>query len=268
MATTAPHRPGPFADKLPGPVEAGERDAHHDNQPPLEERIMMEFLEELQTPGESGKTLLGRIEELLASAGRAPEKCESESVAGAMGDLCRQARDVGKRIEEIRERHNRPLLNAQRTLKGRADSVLAPLDEAIAKIRRRLDDWAAAEARRVAEEMRKEEEARRVAEDAARAAIKEQGLEEQIPEDQPIFATPAPKPAAPIARGDLGSSVGGRKVWKHEIESVRQLPDRILKHPKVVEALDKLIAAEIKAASGKIEIKGVKIWSETAAVVR
>jgi hypothetical protein len=79
----------------------------------------------------------------------------------------------------------------------------------------------------------------------------------------------APKiEAAPIARGDYGSRVGTTTVWHHEIESVRQLPDRLLKHAKVIETLDKLIAAEIKSASGKCEIKGVRIWSDQQAVVR
>jgi hypothetical protein len=47
---------------------------------------------------------------------------------------------------------------------------------------------------------------------------------------------------------------------------VRQLPDRLLKHPKVLEALQSVVAAEVR--SGVREIKGVRIWSTDEAVVR
>jgi hypothetical protein len=107
---------------------------------------------------------------------------------------------------------------------------------------------------------------RRIADEAARAALKDQGHE--IAEDQPLFApAKAPEPA-PLARGNYGSRVGTTTVWRHEIDSIRQLPDRLLKHPKVREQLDKLIAAEIRSASGKLEIKGVRIWKDTKAAVR
>lgn len=255
---------GPFASgpisKSPGPIAAGERDPRYDNQPPLDERILLEFMEDLETHASGEDSVAGRIATLIASARRAPEKCDSEEIAGKMGDLCAQARNVTQRLDAARERHNRPLLNAQRALKGRADCLIQPLNDAIAKIRRALDDFARAEAARRAEEQRKaEEEARR-----AREALERENVDERIVES---IAPPPPPAPAPIGRGDLGARVGTQKVWCHKITSVRQLPDRLLKHPKVVEVLDKLVAAEIKAASGKVEIKGVEIWQDTKARV-
>jgi hypothetical protein len=281
MASTATHRPGPFASgpvTQPGPVESGERDARFDNEPPLEERIVMEFMEDLQKPGEQGgPSIAGRIEQLLASAARVPETCD-ETIAGGIGDLCKQAREVAQRLETARDKHNRPLLNAQRSLKGRADGLIAPLNDAIAKVRRQLDDFTRREAARREEERRREEEARRIAEEerrkleeATRNRLEEQGLGDVVPADEPIFAPAPPPPAAaptPMARGDYGARVGTTKVYCHEIESIRQLPDRLLKHPKVKEQLDKLIAAEIKSAKGQIEIKGVRIWEDSRATVR
>lgn len=280
QATTTRRGPfdaGPITSE-PGPIATGERDAFHDNQPPLEERIVMDFMEDLEKPGEhGGPSINGRIEELLASAGRAPAEIKDQEIGGKlikapqivgmMGDLCKQSREVAARLEAARDRHNRPLLNAQRALKGKADGLITPLNDAIAKIRRMLDDFARAEAAREAEERRKEEEARRIAEDAARAAVAEAGLAEVLPEP---MAPPPPPPAhaAPMGRGDYGARVGTQKFFRHEIESVRKLPDRLLKHPKVVEALDKLIASEIRAASGKCEITGVRIWQDTKAAVR
>ena len=52
----------------------------------------------------------------------------------------------------------------------------------------------------------------------------------------------------------------------HRILSVRQLPNSILTHAKVVEALDKVIAAQVR--SGAREIKGCEIYSETSTAIR
>lgn len=249
----APPRQGPFASAPaaePGPTPS--RDPRYDNQPPLEERIMLEFAEDLDREG-----ITRRVQELLASAGRTPETCDSQSIAGKLGDLCKQARDVAQRIDAAREKHNRPLLNAQRALKGRADSIVGPLNDAVALIRTKLNNFMAAEARRVDEERRLAEEA---ANRARIAAAEQAGPEQPLPTIEPA------KVEAPIARGDLGARVGTRTVWHHEIESVRQLPDRILKNPRVIESLDKVIAAEVRG--GTRDIKGARIWSAQEAAVR
>jgi hypothetical protein len=215
----------------------------------------MDFVEDLNAQGVTAK-----INELVASAGRAP-RCDSEEVAGKIGDITKQARAVSAKVEETREKYNRPLLTAQKTLKGKADGLLSPLLVAVGKLRDDLNRFTREEAARRAEEQRRAEaEAQR-----AREALERENIAPEVIAE----VVQAPKvEAAPIARGDYGSRVGTTTVWHHEIESVRQLPDRLLKHPKVVEALDKLIAAEIRAASGKCEIKGVRIWSDQQAVVR
>lgn len=224
------------------------------NQPPLEESLMMEFQDDLDREG-----ITARVAQLLESAGKMPTEIGDDTVAGKVGDLCKMATDVEKRINAVREKHNRPLLNAQRALKGKADGMYAPLSNAIAGIRTRLNRYMADQARKVAEERRIAEEeaskARLAAIEAAPAMAPQ--IEEQI-------ATPVIE--KPVARGELGSKVGTRTVWKHEIESVRQLPDRLLKHPNVIEALNKVVAAEIRG--GARDIKGVRIWDEQEAVVR
>jgi hypothetical protein len=246
-----------FADvpDWPSPSDRTFGQQRGSNQPPLEERLMMEFEEDLAKDG-----ITARVAELLASAQRCPATIEDDATAGKVGDLCRLARDVEKRISDARERHNRPLLNAQRALKSKADGVFAELSRSIADVRARLNAYVQKKEREAAEERRRQEEEARKAREAMEAA----GVDQEVVE---TVSVPAPPPRAPIARGDLGSRVGSTTVWCHEIESVRQLPDRLLKHAKVIEVLDKIIAAEIRAASGKIEIKGVRIWSDQQARV-
>lgn len=240
---------GPFTAGSSAPFDG--RDPRHDNNPPLEERVMLEFEEDLERQG-----IKARVAELLESAARVPAITD-DTIAGKVGDLCKLARDVEKRIADAREKHNRPLLNAQRALKGKADNIFGPLGEAINSVRQRLNVYVSDQARKRAEEQRKAEEEARLAREAAAEISPE--LAEQIE---------APKvEARPIARGDLGASVGTRTVWRHAIEvPIKQLPKAVLESEPVREAIDKVIAAMIRA--GNREIKGVKIWSEQEAAVR
>jgi hypothetical protein len=251
MATAFP------ADAWHGDAPAADR---HHNQPPLEERLVMEFEDELRDD-----KLIDRINQIVASAGRAPA-IDSAGVAGQVGDLIALARTCRKEVEARRENHNRPLLTAQRALKGRADALLAPMDAAINRVKGVLDAFMAEEARKAAEARAEAERQARLAREAA-----EQAAREAIANNEP---TPPPAPPVieparveqPVARGDLGARVGTRTVWRHRIESVRQLPDAILKNERVIEALDKVVAAQIRG--GARVIKGVTIWDEQVADVR
>lgn len=248
-----------FADVPAWPNEqlSSGRDARHDNQPPLQDRILLDFDEDLARLG-----IKARIETLLSSAAKCPEKIEDDATAGKAGDLVKLVRQVEKAIEDAREKHNRQLIDARNALKGKADGIFAPLGDAIASVRQRLNAFMQEQARKVEEQRRANEEAARRAAEAARATA---------PPDEPapeVVVEAAPV-ARPIARGELGAKVGTVTVWHHEIESVRQLPDRLLKHPKVIDALNIVIAAEIRGmGERKSDIKGVRIWSTQEARVR
>jgi hypothetical protein len=228
------------------------RDARLDNQPPLEERLVMEFVEELDAEG-----IMARVAQLLASAAKAPEKIEDKATAGKVGDLLKMSADVRKRIETAREKHNRPLLNAQRALKARADAADGDLLIESAKLRQRLNTF-------MAEEARKADEARRAAE--AEARRQQEAARAAAEPDEPLPPIVAEKVAAPVARGDLGSRVGTVTEWKHEVLSVRKLPNNVLNHPTVLEAIDKVLRARIRG--GEREIAGTRIWSDQKVSVR
>lgn len=251
-----------FSDVPSWPAAKAEqsRDPRYDNQPPLEERIMLEFVEDLEREG-----VTARIQELIESAGRVPE-ITSEAIAGKVGDLCKLARDVEKRVSDAREKHNRPLLNSQRALKGRADGLLHPLLVSISEVRTRLNSFMAEQAR-IADEKRREAEAeaRRIREEQDRRA--REAEEAGRPAPEPIVIVEPVRVAEPVARGDLGSRVGTRTVWKHEVTvPIAKLPKNILENEKVKAAIDQVIGAMVR--SGTREIKGVRIYSEQVADVR
>lgn len=255
--TDVPEWPG---EKSGDQLESG-RDARHDNQPPLDERISMEFEEQLRADG-----LLERIADITASAGRVPA-IDSQIIAGKVGDLIAQGRAAGKAVEERRETHNRPLLNAQRALKGRADGLLAPMIQAIDGVKRSLDAYMAEESRKAREAERAAQEQARIAREAAeKAALEAAKAGEPAPPPPPPVIEPA-RVEQPVARGDMGARVGTRTVWKHEITvPIAKLPKAILENAKVVDAINSVIAAQIRA--GTREIKGVRIWDEQVADVR
>jgi len=285
------------------------------NNPPIDQQIVIDLSEALAAEG-----LTARIEELIASAGRAPN-ITSPEIAGRYADLIKQMVAAGKAVEAEREKLNRPLLNAQRALKGRADAITAPLKdaetEARAKVRRydaeqeeierqarlkreaeerKAREEAEAERRRLQaiadEEARQErlrlqaiadeaarkerlrlqaiedERAAAEAREAAKIVVEAETVEVAAPvvEVEVAYQPAAPEPERTVIQGDMGAKVARVTVWKHEILSVRQLPDSILKHAKVVEVLDKIIAAQVKG--GTREMKGCRIFSETATAIR
>jgi hypothetical protein len=259
--TTAFTEAGPFTEGSSKPF-GGDRqvDQRYDNQPPLEERVMLEFEDDLAADG-----VKARIEELLESAAKAPETIEDEATAGKVGDFLKMARAAEQRVDDAREKHNRPLINARNNLKAKADQVLAPLLQAGATLRSRLNAYIAAEeAKRRELERAANEAARRAQEEAeriARETTDKTGFEVAAP------VVMAPKIDKPVARGDLGSRVGARTVWKHERQvPIKQLPKQILENQKVVEAVDSVIASMVR--SGCRELKGVRIFETTEASVR
>lgn len=254
------------------------------NRPPLDEQITVDFIEALDSAG-----ITGRIADLLASAGRAPVIIADAEMAGSYADLIKQIAAAGKAVEAEREKLNRPLLNAQRALKGKADAIVNPLGSAEATARarikvfddaerekerqRQIEAQREAEAERqrlqaIADEQAAKERARLQAIEDARAAAEAREAVAVEVEAEVIEVAPEPavEPEAPVVRGDYGAKVVRTTNWKHRIVSVRQLPDSILKHAKVVEAIDKVIAAQVRG--GTRELKGCEIFPETGTAIR
>ncbi|APL94115.1 hypothetical protein [Sphingobium indicum] len=249
-----------FPDIKPFPAAQAAPPMGHNN-PPLEEQVVIDLAEALATEG-----ITKRISDLLGSATRAPE-ITSREIAGRYADMIKQMVSAGKAVEGEREKLNRPLLTAQRALKGRADAIVAPLQDAERAARAKVKKFDDEE---LAKERQRQKEAAAAAEaerqrlqkiEDDRAAAESREAEAVHVEPEPVEeAAPAP------VQGDFGAKVVRTTTWKHEIISVRQLPDAILKHAKVVEAIDKVIAAQVRG--GTREMKGVRIFPETGTTIR
>jgi hypothetical protein len=255
----------PFKDVKPFP--GNPRAVVGGNRPPLDQTIVADFMEGLAAkPG-----LLAKAKALVERAQTAGP-CTDADMAGRYADFVKMCSAFIKEIEAEREIHNRPLLTAQRALKAKSDNFVDQLNGAARTVRALLDAYAAEQRREIERQRREAEEQARIAREAAEAEARRRAEEAAAagaivePEPVPLVEIAPVKVEEPIVRGDLGAKVGSTTVWRHEIESVRKLPDAILKHPKIVEALDKLIGQQVR--SGTREMKGVRIWSEQQTVVR
>lgn len=119
------------------------------NNPPLEETLVMEFDANLR---EHDFDLLARIDELEAKA-KAAGPCMDAETAGRYGDAVKSAVAARRLIEAERETLNRPILNAQRALMGKAKTYSERLETAEKHIRSHLDAYTdREEAKRIAAE--------------------------------------------------------------------------------------------------------------------
>jgi hypothetical protein len=116
--------------------ETNERAVMGDNRPPLSETVLMEFDANLR----EHDGLIERIEEMVAKAGQA-KPCDNDHTAGKMGDFIKMTSAVVKLIEAEREVVNRPLIDAGRALKARADNLSVKAKQAGETVREHLDKY-------------------------------------------------------------------------------------------------------------------------------
>lgn len=228
--------------------------------------------------------IMKRVTDLLEAAKRAPEKIESDEVAGRMGDFSKQLAACLKNAEAARVAEKEPHLAAGRTVDGWFKNLADPLDKAKAGVGRVLTDYLRvkeaaerAERERVAREERAAAlaaaEASRLAEQAARdaktmdAAIDAEELARKAAADAALAAKEAAAKAADLSRtrGDLGSVSSLVEFWDFKDIDRDALDLEALRQHLPMEALEKAVRSFVKA--GGRSITGATVFENSKARV-
>lgn len=281
-----------FDDVAPWPkqkAKPAEAEIGH-NQPPLEDRIQMEFREELLTDKPEFLTV---YENLISAVPRVA--VIDDETLGKAGNMVKKLRAAEAHVDATHKTVKQPYLDSSRACDAEKKRLVGPLSEARAQVQRHMDNFTArreaeqrAERERIAAEQRAAAEAaaraereREEAEQAAARAAAEAKSEEDraaaaekareaAEKAEKAMAVASHAPAAPSrsepVRSDEGTSVSGRTVWNSEVTDYTLAFIHVEDHPKVREAIDKAIAQQVKA--GKRTLEGVRIWPTTQAIAR
>lgn len=243
------------------------RAAIGNNEPPLEERIQMEFRDALL---EDRPNFMTRMGEAIAAVGRA--EVTNDDQLGKAGDLEKILRACDQHIAATHQVVKRPYLEGGRACDAEKTRLLGPITQARSDLMEMMNAFMAKrEAARRKEEAERAAEERRQAELAAQAERERQAaLGENNPEavaeiEAVAMAAAAPKRPEPV-RSDAGATVSGKTVWNSQVEDMAKAFKAVRGDEKVQQAIRDAVQRLVRA--GQREIPGVRIWSTVQAVAR
>lgn len=252
----------PDVKPFPKPPAAAGSVAGH-NRPPMDIEARAAFDDVLdQRDG-----FRARMTALIDASDRAV--ATDDETVGRCGELVKQIRAATKVVEDAHTTTKAPYLAAGRAIDAAKNELVTPLDAAKRKVEAKQAQYLREqEAIRMAElrRQREAEEARRRAEADRLAAERaaQPDIEEAVEIAEASFAPPPPaEPERQIIRGDYGAAVSGTKVWLSQVEDYELAFMAVANNEKVRDAIDKAIAAMVKA--GVRQIDGVRVWSDVKA---
>lgn len=251
-----------FDDVAPWPEQSPPPAGH--NRPPLDVEARGTFREELL---KDRPDFLTRAEDMIEAVARV--EVTDDVTLGRAGDFVKMLRQAGQHVDAAHKAAKEPYLKAGRAVDEEKNALSLRLASARAEVETRANTFLAQrQAEERAEREKQAAEARRQAEDAAAAeALRREAADandveamEQVPVIPQAVAAPAPR--EPL-RSDAGTTVSTRAVWQSEVTDYVAAFAAVSDNPKVREAIEKAVAALVKA--GKRQIDGVRIY-ETAAM--
>lgn len=195
----------------------------------------------------------------IAAAGRV--EVIDQDTTGRAGDLKAMIATLNERVRNeiyaIAEPHDQ----AVKLARARMERWLEPLLAASSSVNEKIENYRSAERKRIAEQKRKQREEEQA------ALAKNAPKEDEGWVSSNVSATPEEPIQVKLApvRGDFGSLTSDRKVLEVEILDPRALPDLVLNHAKVREAM---IAAVKDLHKLQKDIPGAKVTSGAKATTR
>jgi hypothetical protein len=220
------------------------------------------------------EALQGALDRVLkaqeAAAKWKPVAIEDQPTAEKAGDFLNGVRKLWKVVDEARAEQKKPHDEAGKKVQKAFTPLLDTLEKIANDMKAKLKAFADAEDARRKAAMA---EAKRLADEAAAAAAREAAMAQARgdmlaaaqAEQQAQDAAKEAKQAVAATPVRIGSATGaGRTVayrtyYDAEIKSLPLVFNRYRDRPEVLEVLQRLATAEIRAAKGAIEIPGVVV---------
>jgi hypothetical protein len=183
------------------------------------------------------------------------------------GDFLR----ISQTLEAERKRQGKPFAEQVDAVNGHYNILKARADDAKVKAAGYVDAWRDRMKKEADERRQKAEaEAARLRAEAQKAIeagqIHGDSIAEKLQEAQRLETVAETQPETPIVRGTYGASASARKVNSFEITDFDKALDHFKSNSLITEALDKAIAAAIRAK--QTDIPGVKIVVGSKTVIR
>lgn len=245
------------------------------NQPPLEERVPIEFREELLAARPDFMQLMENFlgvgdpnseDYVTGVVDRA--KCATQQDFENCGKLINALRKMEQHIDATHKVVKQPYLEAGRLVDAEKNGLVGRVRAARDRVQALLDAYAAeerrkaleAEAERQAEQMRQAEERRRL-EEVARAAGIDTALIAPAPAPEPVAAKPQP------IRTD-GATISFGVEHDARVTDYAKAFKHVKNDAKVREAIDAAIKRIVKGAKGNITLAGVEVTERAKASAR
>lgn len=244
------------------------------NNPPSDLEILQDRI------AESTKEIMASADELLASASDLPAKIENDDQAGDYTDMIKELRGAWKKLESTRVAEKEPYLALTRAVDGFFNLPKDKLEKKATELKIPLNKYLNEQAEK--ERIRRENEAKRLREEANQKALAAAELEKTNPKTANIGmveASVAEQQASHVessvgarpadlarSRGASGGQAGLRTRWVGKITDRKELDLEALRPYFNEDALQKALNAAVTA--GAREIKGANIVQQTDTVVR
>jgi len=242
-------RPKRMTETLPGEtVDPNPRATIGNNEPPIEERIPLEFREALieleadffkvletyvgVTDAETGEHKNGQVD--IA-------KCANDVQLGKCGEVVNTLRKLGQRVEAAHKQVKEPYLLGGRLVDAERRALMSRIEDGGNRVQGLMNKYAA--------DKREEERKARVKAEEERCRL------EELARENNLEAALPPVEAAPPVKTEPVRSLGGATVsvsteWQSEVTDYAKAFKHVKNDAKVREAIDAAIKRLVKATKG------------------
>lgn len=272
------------------------------NQPPLEERIPLEFREALLA---DRPDFLARLDAVVGKVNPDPDnpadlgavarvKVTNDEELGKAGDMIKIIRAAAAHVDEVHRTVKQPYLEGGKLCDAEKNSLTGRLGAAKAKVegianvyiakkaadekaerdrveaaqRAAADAAAAAERARVQAEQEAAQAVRNAATKEERDAALERAAQDRNDAADAAAASalaPASVTKAEPVRSDAGATISGTTDWDCRVDDLLKAFKATKNDPKVREAIEAAVKRLVKQTKGRMEIPGTTIWPVTKA---